>query len=131
MKTLLRSTGALIAAVMAFGTAAGAQYSRYARAAAPTLNTASGDLASIAPNDPADSLYRAARAALTDGDYRRAAAMFKQVVDKYPKSDLVGDAQYWRAWSLYKFGADNRTKSDLDEAFSVLQRYVASYGKNG
>ena len=42
--------------------------------------------------DPADSLYKAANTTLSDNDYRRAAAAFKQVVDKYPKSLHASDA---------------------------------------
>ena len=44
------------------------------------------------PVDPADSLYRLARAALTDGDFRRAATLFQQVIDRYPDSEFAPDA---------------------------------------
>jgi HEAT repeat protein len=80
--------------------------------------------------DPADSLYRSGRAALTDGDYKRAASIFKQVTEKFPRSELAGDAMYWRAWALYKFGSNNRTKPDLDDAMTALDRYTTAYSKN-
>ncbi len=82
------------------------------------------------PADPADSLYHAARSAVTDGDYRRAAGLFKQVTDKFPKSPLAVDAMYWRAWSLYKSGTDTRNKGELDDALIVLQQYVSSSSKS-
>ena len=44
--------------------------------------------------DPADSLYRAARSALQDRNYRRAADLFAQLTAKHPKSSYAGDA-FW------------------------------------
>lgn len=76
----------------------------------------------------ADSAYRAARSALTDGDYRRAANLFQQVNQQYASSQIAADALYWRAWSLYKYGADNRTKSDLDAALASVDAYTSRYG---
>src|SRR5882672_772655 len=52
--------------------------------------------------DPADSLYKLARAALNDGDYRRAATLFAMVADRYPDSELAPDALYYRAYALYR-----------------------------
>jgi HEAT repeat protein len=54
--------------------------------------------------DPADSLYRAARAALDRRDYRAAADLFAQLPDRYPRSGYAADAYYWRAFSLYRVG---------------------------
>jgi HEAT repeat protein len=90
---------------------------------------AAGILA-VPAEDAADSLYLAARAALNDRDYRRASSLFKQVVDKYPKSSRAGDSLYWRAWALYQLGNSNRSRSDLDDALASLDRYSANYGKN-
>src|SRR5258708_5253691 len=39
-----------------------------------------------APQDPADSLYRQAQQAMSRGDYRRAAALFKDLPVKQPNS---------------------------------------------
>ena len=80
--------------------------------------------------DPADSLYRAGRAAIDDGDYRRAATTLKLLVDRYANSDRAGDALYWRAWSLYQLGSTARSKGDLDAALAAVDRYNANYGKN-
>jgi len=86
---------------------------------------------SVAVEDAADSLYRAGRAALNDRDYRRASSLFKQLVDKYPSSARAGDALYWRAWALYQLGNSNRSKPELEEALTALDRYNSNYAKNG
>ena len=70
-----------------------------------------------AHNDPADSLYRTARDALSRGDYRRAADLFKSLPQKYPSSAYVADAQYWEAFSLYRIGGT----PELREALVVLE----------
>ena len=67
-------------------------------------------------DDPADSLYRAARETMNKGDFRRAAVMFRQVVDKYPKSSYVADALYYQAFSLARIG----TEKELRQALTVL-----------
>jgi HEAT repeat protein len=100
-----------------------------ARAASGQRVHSDGVLAVGIAVDPADSLFRSGRAAITDGDYKRAAAIFKQVGEKFPNSALVGDAMYWRAWALYKFGSSNRTKRDLDDAMVALDRYTSTYAK--
>jgi tetratricopeptide (TPR) repeat protein len=67
-------------------------------------------------DDPADSLYRAARETLNKGDYRRAATLFRQVVDRYPQSSYVADALYYQAFALARLGTDK----DLRQALVVL-----------
>jgi tetratricopeptide (TPR) repeat protein len=79
------------------------------------------------PADPADSLYRLARAALTDGDFRRASTLFQQVIDRYPDSEFAPDALYYRAYALYKGG----TPSDLKAAILALDRQATRYPKAG
>jgi HEAT repeat protein len=77
--------------------------------------------------DPADSLYKAARKARDANDLRKAATIYQQLVDKYPKSQYAGDALYWRAWSLWKTGVARRSKSDLDDALTALNRQQTAY----
>jgi HEAT repeat protein len=67
--------------------------------------------------DPADSLYRAGRAALRRNDYTRAAGLFRQVRDQYPRSEYAPDAYYWEAFSLYRSGG----KANLQQAREVLR----------
>lgn len=66
------------------------------------------DLASVlAEQDPADSLWRAARRALNRGEYSRAASLFEDLIKRYPKSERAGDAYYWQAFALYRAGSDD------------------------
>jgi HEAT repeat protein len=67
--------------------------------------------------DPADSLYRAARAALRRNDYSRAAGLFRQVRDQYPRSSYAPEAYYWEAFALYRSGG----KTNLQQAREVLR----------
>jgi HEAT repeat protein len=67
--------------------------------------------------DPADSLYRLGREAINRGDYRRAAGLFAEISERYPRSEYAADAPYWRAFALYKAGRDD----DLREALKALK----------
>jgi tetratricopeptide (TPR) repeat protein len=58
----------------------------------------------VLQQDPADSLYRAAREAMTTGDFRRAAEGFGRLSERFPKSAYASDARYFRALSLYRIG---------------------------
>ena len=73
--------------------------------------------------DPADSLYRLGRRAMADENYRRAAQLFGQLVDRYPDSDYAGDALYYRAYSLYQLG----TQHDLRDALDAIERQARDY----
>jgi HEAT repeat protein len=83
----------------------------------------------IPGEEPADSLYRLGRQAITDGDYRRAADVLKLVADRYPQSKPASDALYWRAWSLHRLGVDRRNQRDLDDAMSAIDRLEEDYPK--
>jgi TolA-binding protein/HEAT repeat protein len=61
--------------------------------------------------DPADSLYRAARQALNRNQYSRAAELFRSVRDRYPRSDVVGNTYYWEAFALYRTGSDDALRT--------------------
>jgi TolA-binding protein len=76
-------------------------------------------------DDPADSLYRAAREALMRGDYRLAAQSFSRVVERYPTSAYVADAMYWEAYSRYSMGAT----SDLRAALGLLDTQRSRFPK--
>jgi TolA-binding protein len=76
-------------------------------------------------DDPADSLYRAAREQLNRGDYRTAAKSFALIVDRYPKSTYAGDAMYWQAYAYYSIGET----SQLNEALRVLDEQRRRYPK--
>lgn len=76
-------------------------------------------------DDPADSLYRAAREQLNRGDYRTAAKSFALIVDKYPKSTYAGDAMYWEAYANYSIGEPRQ----LRDALRVLDEQRRRYPK--
>jgi HEAT repeat protein len=75
--------------------------------------------AAWAPQDQADSLYRVAREALNRSEYRRAAQTFRQLRERYPRSEYAGDAVYWEAFALYRIG----TIDDLRNALRVLESH--------
>jgi HEAT repeat protein len=84
-----------------------------------------------AQGDPADSVYRVARDALNRGDYGRAAQLFAQVSEKYPKSVYVTNSVYFEALARYKVG----TTEELHMAAKVLEplatKTSASVGSSG
>ena len=73
--------------------------------------------------DPADSLYRAARSALNRAAFQEAADMFREVQRRYPGSDYVGKSLYWGAYSLYRAGGD----SDLEAAREMVLEQQEEY----
>ncbi len=83
---------------------------------APEARVAGVEELAWAQGDPADSLYRAARAAITRGEYRDAARMFREVRTRYASSAYAADAHYWEAFALYRSG---RTR-DLGGALKAL-----------
>lgn len=55
--------------------------------------------------DPADSLYRAAREALNRRSYTQAAYLFSEIYTRHPKSTYSPDAYYWEAYVRYLNGS--------------------------
>jgi HEAT repeat protein/TolA-binding protein len=79
-----------------------------------------------AQGDPADSLYRAARNALNNGEYGRAAKLFADISKNYPKSAYQNDARYYEAVARYKVG----TTEELKAAARLLEP-MTSKGSGG
>ncbi|MBA2627013.1 MAG: HEAT repeat domain-containing protein [Gemmatimonadales bacterium] len=75
------------------------------------------------PADPGDSIYRAARLALSRGRYREAADGFRTLRTKFPDSGYAGDAMYWQAFALYRQGGIDRMR----EASTVLSEQKVNY----
>jgi len=75
--------------------------------------------------DVADSLYRAARQALNQSQYEKAADLFSSVRNKYPRSKYVPDTYYWQAFALYRAGSDD----NLRAAREALRTQAAQYPK--
>lgn len=76
-----------------------------------------------AQRDPADSMWRAANQVMNKGDYRQAAAMFKQIPVKYEYSAYAADAMYWTAHALYRVGST----PDLQDALQTLEQLQQKY----
>ncbi len=78
-----------------------------------------------AQTDVADSLYRAARQALNQNQYDRAAELFRSIRDRYPRSTYVPNTYYWEAFALYRTGSDD----NLRVARTTLQSQADRYPK--
>lgn len=74
-----------------------------------------------AQQDPADSLYREARKALSGDAYRKAADLFKTIRQRYPKSAYAQDAPYWEAFALHRLGGEANLRLAQD-ALGLQQR---------
>ena len=75
------------------------------------------------PDDPADSIYRAAREALNKGQYRQAAEAFAQLSRRYPRSGYAADALYWEAFARYRIGGDEQLKQALARLDDQSRRF--------
>ena len=75
--------------------------------------------------DPADSLYREARKALSGDAYRKAADMYNQIWRRYPNSAYTPDAYYWQAFALQRLGGDQ----NLGEALATLETQAQKFPK--
>ncbi len=78
------------------------------------------------PADTADSLYRTARKALNDGDYRRAAELFNRIAQRYPTSAYAGDALYWQAFALYRRGGTDDLHTALESLAAQKERFPSA-----
>jgi len=105
-----------------------------AYAAVPATNSLfSVDVAAtvfVAPAaaDPADSLYRSAREALTKGDYDRAAKLFHEVGVRYPQSALLPDAMYYEAFAQYRSGGSASMHAAYN-TLATLQKRFPDFGR--
>jgi HEAT repeat protein len=75
-----------------------------------------------AEQDPADSLYREARKALSGESYRRAAELFMLIRLRYPRSAYASDAPYWEAFALHRLGGEANLRL-AHEALEFQRRY--------
>lgn len=84
----------------------------YGRAMAAPRFTSSAPAPWIV-RDTADSLYRLARTALNRNNFRDAAAKFREIRQRYPKSGYVADSYYYEAFALYRMSGDSNLKTAL------------------
>lgn len=73
--------------------------------------------------DPADSLYRAARDALNARRYAEAVRNFGQLRERYPRSGYVADAYYFQALALYRQGGSR----GLEQARELLDQQLRDH----
>lgn len=76
-----------------------------------------------AQQDPADSLYRAARQALNRNQYGRAAQLFQSIQRRYPRSTYNADSFYWQAFALYRAGQDDDLRAAREALFTQTKRF--------
>jgi len=76
-----------------------------------------------AQQDPADSLYRAARQALNRNQYTRAAELFQAIQKRYPRSTYAADALYWQAFASYRAGSDDGLRAARDALRTQAARF--------
>lgn len=81
---------------------------------------------SFYPQDPADSLYRAAREQLSRDNYRQAAELFGEVHRRYPRSNYAAQSLYYKAFALYRSGRE----SDLRQAQASLAELERNYASS-
>jgi len=81
--------------------------------------------------DPADSLYRLAREALSRGDYKRAAEIFHRIPERYPQSAYAGQALYYEAFALYRNGGDDDLSTARDRLTQLKQRFPSIAKSDG
>ncbi|MBA4072970.1 MAG: hypothetical protein C0497_14195 [Gemmatimonas sp.] len=91
--------------------------------ASTVASTATIAQAATVARDSGDSLYRRARAYLSEGEYDRAAEFFAQVRARYPKSVYAADTYYWEAFALSRDGSRTR----LRRAVSLLDAQAKEY----
>jgi TolA-binding protein len=93
--------------------------------------TVAGDPAALpapsyAPEDAADSLWRAGRIAIADERWRDAARIFERLVNDHPTSAYAGDALYWQAFALQRTGM----QSDMRRAVRALETQRDKYASS-
>jgi len=82
-----------------------------------------GQASAQAQGDVADSAYRAARQALNDNQYQRAAELFGSIRDKYPRSTYVPDTYYWQAFALYRSGSNDALRTAREALKTQKDKY--------
>ena len=81
---------------------------------------------SYAPEDAADSLWRAGRVAIADEDWRAAARTFERLVAEHPSSAYAGDALYWQAFALQRIGGGTELRRAARALETQRERYATS-----
>lgn len=81
--------------------------------------------------DPADSLYRLAREAMSRGDYKQAAELFHRIPDRYPESAYASQSIYYEAFALYRSGGEDDLNAARDRLKQLRQRDAKIWKSDG
>ena len=81
--------------------------------------------------DPADSLYRLAREAMSRGDYKRAAELFHRIPERYPQSVYASQSIYYEAFALYRSGGEDDLNTARDRLNQLKQRDAKIWKSDG
>src|SRR5437868_184157 len=81
--------------------------------------------------DPADSLYRLAREAMSRGDYKRAAELFHLIPQRYPQSAYASQSMYYEAYSLYRSGGEDDLGIARDRLKQLKQKDAKLWKNDG
>lgn len=76
--------------------------------------------------DPADSLYHAAREALNRNEYEESARLFRALRERFPRSAYVPDSYYWEAFSLFRAGDVEDLEAARDALDEQARRHPAA-----
>ena len=68
----------------------------------------------VIQSDPASDLYRSARRAINNREFRDAAARFNRLRRDYRDSEYEGDTYYWEAFALFRTGGNGRMERALE-----------------
>ena len=79
--------------------------------------------------DPADSLYKEARRALNEENWRKAARLFRTIYSRYPKSEYAPDAYYWEAFALRRMGGERNLKRALNTLAEQRRKFPEAADK--
>jgi len=129
---ILSSAGLAVSQIPAGNTSLDSSIAPFALAADAQASGTSGDVQQQetplppepwAQRDPADSLYRMAREALSRGDYKRAAEVFHRITERYPQSTYAGQSLYYEAYSLYRKGETDDLENARDRLKALRQRF--------
>ena len=85
-------------------------------------------VAASLPQDPADSLWRAAREALNRRDFERAAQMFSRIraEERFARSGYRPDSYYWEAFALARTDQADQLRAARELLNQMRQQYPAS-----
>jgi hypothetical protein len=72
-------------------------------------------------NESANSVFRAARDLITDGDWAKAQEKFSEYVNKYPNEKNLDAALYWLAHSQYKLAKYDQCRETVNKLFTKYQ----------